>query len=115
MDILKSKMKRQRQYISIPNMEIDYSDVRKQTMELCIEGTQESFQQLIEGYIESLIDSLNERFLDLHLFNATKLFSPCYYPKERHNLEKNSERWIFKLFLAFATYHTRLCQQCAFI
>ena len=57
-----------------------------------IEGTQESCQQLTKGYIDSLINSLNERFLDLHVFNATKLLSPCYYPKERHNREKNSER-----------------------
>ena len=57
-----------------------------------IEGTQESCQQLTEGYIESLIDSLNEIFLDIRLFNLAKLFIPCYYPEERHNREKNSER-----------------------
>ena len=34
------------QYLPIPTMEIDYSDVRKQTMESCIKGTQESCQQL---------------------------------------------------------------------
>ena len=68
------------QYIPIPTMEIDYSDVRKHTVEPCIEGTQESCEQLTQGYIESLIDSLNEIFQDLHLFNEAKLFSPCYYP-----------------------------------
>jgi hypothetical protein len=86
------------QYISIPAMDIDYNDIRKRTMKPCIEGTEESCQQLTEGYIESLIDSLNERFPDLPLFNAAKLFSPCYYPEERHSREKNSERWLFKLF-----------------
>ena len=59
-------------------------------MEPCIEGTQESFQQLTQGYIESLIDSLKEILLDIHLFNATKLFSPCYYPEERRSPERNS-------------------------
>jgi hypothetical protein len=34
------------QYISISTMDIDYSDVRKQSMKPCIEGTQESCQQL---------------------------------------------------------------------
>ena len=37
-------------YISIPTGEIDYSD-RKQAMKPHIEGTQESCQQLTEGYI----------------------------------------------------------------
>ena len=86
------------QYISIPTTEIDSSDVRRHTMKPCIEGTQESCQQLTEGYIESLIDSLNERFPDLHLFNAAKLFSPCYYPEERRSRERNSDRWLLKLF-----------------
>lgn len=67
-------------------------------MKPCIEGTKESCQQLIKGYIETLIDFLNERFSDLHLFNAAKLFSPCYYLEERCNCEKNSERWLLKLF-----------------
>ena len=84
-------------YISIPTGEIDYID-RKQAMKPHIEGTQESCQQLTEGYIESLIDSLNEIFPDLHLFNAVKLFSPCYYSEERHSREKNPERWLSKLF-----------------
>ena len=85
-------------YISISAMDIESSEARKQSMKPCIEGTEESCQQLTEGYIETLIDSLNERFPDLHLFNAAKLFSPCYYPEERRNREKNSERWILKLF-----------------
>lgn len=79
-------------------MEMDSSDARKNNMKGCIKGTQESCQQLTEGYIESLIDSLHERFPDLHLFNATKLFIPCYYLEERSSLEKNLEHWLLKLF-----------------
>lgn len=79
-------------------MDIESNEARKQSMKPCIEGTQESCQQLTEGYIETLIDSLNERFPDLHLFNAAKLFSPCYYSEERRSREKNSERWFLKLF-----------------
>ena len=70
-------------------MDIETSEAHKESMKPCIEGTQENCEQLIEGYIESLIDSLNEIFLGLHLFNAAKFFNPCYYPEEHHIHEKN--------------------------
>jgi len=86
------------QYISIPTVEIDYSDVKKHTLKPCIEGTQESCQQLTKHYIESLIDSLNKRFSYLHLFNTAKLFSLYYYPEERHRDRRKIKSIGFKNF-----------------
>jgi hypothetical protein len=32
------------------------------------------------------VDNFNERFLDLPMFNASKLFSPKYYPIEEETM-----------------------------
>jgi hypothetical protein len=34
------------------------------------------------SYVQVVEDSLNERFLDFLVFNASKLFSPKYFPIE---------------------------------
>ena len=31
-------------------------------------------------YVQAIVDSLNKKFHDLHVFNTFKLFSPKYYP-----------------------------------
>ena len=62
-----------------------------------VEGTQESCQHLTKGYIQSLIDCLNERFLDLPLFNVAKLFSPSYYPSDCLTRDNISECWLDKI------------------
>ena len=33
-------------------------------------------------YVQAVVDSLNERSLDLLVFNASKLFIPKYYPSD---------------------------------
>lgn len=48
-------------------------------MKLCINGTLQSYKKLTKEYVQSLIDLLNERFPNLPLFNATKLFIPYYH------------------------------------
>jgi len=50
------------QYISITTIEIDYGDVKKQTMKPHIKDTQNNCQQLTEHYIEFLIDSLRIKY-----------------------------------------------------
>ena len=41
---------------------------------------------------------MNGRFLDLAFFNSARLFSPCHYLEDVHGRERNSKRWLEKLF-----------------
>ncbi|XP_059070451.1 uncharacterized protein LOC131860102 [Cryptomeria japonica] len=84
-------------YIPFPIEGFQSGDLGKQSMQPRIEGTKQSCQCLTEGYIQSLIDSLNERFPDLPLFNAAKLFSPSYYPLYHQTRDNVSKRWLDKL------------------
>ena len=36
-------------------------------------------------YVQNVIDSLNDRFPDLPIFNAAKLFNPKHYPMDALN------------------------------
>ena len=40
------------------------------------------------------MDSLNERFLDLRVFNASKLFNPKYYPSDEEVRITMLEQWL---------------------
>ncbi|XP_057813067.2 uncharacterized protein LOC131027099 [Cryptomeria japonica] len=84
-------------YVPILIEEFQSSDLGKHSMQPRIEGTKQSCQLLTEGYIQSLIESLNERSPDLPLFNAAKLFSPSYYPSDHQTQDNVSERWLDKL------------------
>ncbi|GLJ15221.1 hypothetical protein SUGI_0248780 [Cryptomeria japonica] len=84
-------------YVPIPIEGFQSGDLGKESMQPCVEGTQQSCQRLTEGYIQSLIDCLNEIFPDLPLFNAAKLFNPSYYPSDRQTRVNVTERWLDKL------------------
>jgi hypothetical protein len=44
--------------------------------------------------VQTIIDGLNARFLDLSFFNATKLFSPCHYADDVVIRDSNAKRWL---------------------
>ena len=46
------------------------------------EDTQKECKMMGAMYVQAVVDSLNKRFLDLHVFNASKLFSPKHYPSD---------------------------------
>ncbi|MCO5595521.1 hypothetical protein L7F22_049566 [Adiantum nelumboides] len=45
-------------------------------------GDVESCKQFARSFVQTLIDCLNEQFPDVYFLNATKLFSPQFYPKD---------------------------------
>ena len=46
------------------------------------EVTQKECNMMESMYVQASVDSLNERFLDLLVFNASIFFSPKYYPSD---------------------------------
>jgi hypothetical protein len=52
-------------------------------------------------YVQAVVDSLNERFPDLPVFNASKLFSPKYYPSDEEIRITMSEQWLERLIVKF--------------
>ena len=52
-------------------------------------------------YVQPIVDSLNEKFHDLPVFNASKLFSPKYYPSDEEVRITMSEQWLERLIIKF--------------
>ena len=50
-----------------------------------VEGTLEQCKILGASYVQKVIDSLNNRFLDLPIFTSAKLFNPKHYPLDDHD------------------------------
>jgi hypothetical protein len=48
-------------------------------------------------YVQAIMDSLNERFLDLHGFNKSKLFNPKYDPSDGKVHTTMSGEWVKRL------------------
>ncbi|MCO5569033.1 hypothetical protein L7F22_022739 [Adiantum nelumboides] len=69
----------------------------------CGDGDVESCKQLARSFVQTLIDCLNERFPDVYFLNATKLFSPQFYPKDAkrskcsEEREKKANDWLNRL------------------
>ncbi|MCO5591377.1 hypothetical protein L7F22_045360 [Adiantum nelumboides] len=69
----------------------------------CGDGDVESSKQLARSFVQTLIDCLNERFPDVYFLNATKLFSPQFYPKDAkrskcsEEREKKANDWLNRL------------------
>jgi hypothetical protein len=51
--------------------------------------------------VQVVVDSLNERFLDLLVFNASKLFSTKYFPIEEETYINMCEQWSKRFTLKF--------------
>jgi hypothetical protein len=52
-------------------------------------------------YVQKIIDALNERFLDLPIFNAAKLFSPKCYPVDEEDRTRATDVWLERLMEKF--------------
>ena len=53
-------------------------------------GLFDACKELTQKYVQTVIDSLHVRFLDMRVFNATKNFSPISYPMELPLLYRNA-------------------------
>jgi hypothetical protein len=56
--------------------------------------TFDACKRLAKEYVQAVIDSLHARFLDMQVFNATKIFSPISYPMELPLLYRNAHLWL---------------------
>ena len=48
-------------------------------------------------YVQRMVDALNERFPDIGVFNACKLFSPKLYPADDNERSRITEEWLERL------------------
>ena len=53
------------------------------------------------SFVQRVVYALNDRFLDLPIFNATKLFSSCNYPSNDYDQITNIELWLERILLKF--------------
>jgi hypothetical protein len=75
-----------------------HADQMTQPMETCIDGSLESCIQLTINYVQALLESFNSRFPDLHIVNASRLFSPCHYPSDLYVRENYAKNYLERLF-----------------
>ena len=54
-------------------------------------------------HVRANVDSLNEGFQDLPIFNASKLFSPKYYPSDEEIHITVSKWWLESLIMKFGS------------
>ena len=54
-------------------------------------------------YVQRVVDALNNKFPDLGIFNACKLFSPNLYPANDDERTHITEEWLERLFVKFQT------------
>ena len=59
------------------------------SMENCID--------LGKSFIQKLINCLNDRFIDLPIFNAAKIFSPRCNFEEEDERDSETKRWLLRL------------------
>lgn len=65
---------------------------------------------LAKSFVQMVIDCINERFPDVFLFNAVKLFSPQHYPHDAKKPRDTSEReekvtkWLDELLKRFGGF-----------
>ena len=66
-------------------------------------GTMEDCIDLGKAFIQKLVDCLNDRFTDLPVFNAAKLFSPRCYFEEENERDSKTRQWLLRLCEKFDT------------
>jgi hypothetical protein len=52
-------------------------------------------------YVQNVIDSLNDGFSDLSIFNAARFFSPKHYPMDALDQGTLTEQWLNRLVIHF--------------
>ena len=65
------------------------------------EGTLLEYKMLGAMYVQALVNGLNKRFLDLHVFNTLKNFSSKYYPSDEAVCLTMYEQWLERLIKIF--------------
>lgn len=66
-----------------------------------VDDSLEKCMNMQANYVQVVVDSFNERFLDFLVFNASKLFSPKYFPIEDETHINMCEQWLKRLTLKF--------------
>jgi hypothetical protein len=66
-------------------------------------GTIEECKFIGAEYVQRVVDALNNKFPDLGIFNACKLFSPNLYPANDDERTRITEEWLERLFVKFHT------------
>ena len=70
-------------------------------------GSFHACKELAQEYVQAIIDALHVRFLDMWVFNATKIFSPISYPMELSLLYRNAQLWLQILLNHFSVEGSR--------
>jgi hypothetical protein len=70
-------------------------------------GTIEECKLIGAEYVQRVVDALNNRFLDLGIFNACKFFSPNLYPANDDERTRITEEWLERLFVKFQTFEEK--------
>ncbi|MCO5592298.1 hypothetical protein L7F22_046298 [Adiantum nelumboides] len=60
-------------------------------------GSVDACVAMAKQFVQKVIECINERFLDMYFFNATKLFSPHYYVTDEKEREAKSVLWLSRL------------------
>ncbi|KAH7332329.1 hypothetical protein KP509_20G082300 [Ceratopteris richardii] len=78
-------------YVSMPGKDKNGFplDIQDGSLNTCIE--------MAKGFVLKVIDCVNERFPDMYFFNASKLFSPMYYPSEEDERARKAIIWLSRL------------------
>jgi len=105
----------------VPNGQILYVDsfgcekmhiLHYDSMPECdVGGSLEACIMLGRQYVQKIIDSLNDRFPDLSIFNAARLFSPKHYPVDELDRGTLTEQWLNRLVTHFR-WSDDLVNQC---
>ena len=71
-------------------------------------GSFHACKELAQEYVQVVIDALHVRFPNIHVFNATKIFSPISYPMELPLLYRNAQLWLQILLNHFSVEESGL-------
>jgi hypothetical protein len=66
-----------------------------------VEGSLEQCMMLGAQYVQKIIDSFNDHFPDLSIFNTASLFRPKHYPLDDLDRGQITEMWLARLVLHF--------------
>ena len=58
------------------------------------DGTLQECKVIAQAYVLKVMESLQQRFLDLKVFNAAKLFSPISFSLDLAVLHRNGSLWL---------------------
>ena len=90
---------------SAENLQLSYENNTRDRIihALATDGPNELQQCVLLGasYVQRVVHALNDRFPNLLIFNAAKLFSPCNYPSDDSDRITNTALWLERILLKF--------------